>query len=105
MHTKVAEETGIPVLFVGGRLDHASAAELQIVIGKHPSDAAGTVTVDLSEVDYLSSAALKVFEALAARRSEGGGRLLLRSPSTAARLALELSGLLALAEPPEGKGD
>ena len=93
------------MLFVGGRLDHASAAGLETVISGHPADAAGTVTIDLSEVDYLSSAALKVLEALAARRSDAGGRVLLRSPSTAARLALELSGLLALIETPEGTRD
>ena len=57
------------------------------------------MVIDLSGVDYLSSAALKVFKALADRLSEKGGRLRLRAPSVAARLALELSGLLELVEP------
>ena len=82
-----------------GRLGHDSAAELEAVAGQHPPDASASVVIDLSGVDYLSSAALKVFEALAERQSQNGGRLRLRAPSVAARLALELSGLLELVDP------
>lgn len=89
---------GIPVLFVAGRLDHAGAAELETAALQHASSADATVIIELSGVDYLSSAGLKVFEALADRQSQQGGRLRLRAPSVAARLALELSGLAALIE-------
>jgi anti-anti-sigma factor len=54
--------------------------------------------IDLSGVDYLSSAALKVFASLADRHAQQGGGVRLRAPSTAARLALELSGLDRLIE-------
>jgi anti-anti-sigma factor len=52
----------------------------------------------LSGVDYLSSSALAIFQFLADRQSQHGGRLQLRAPSVAARLVLELSGLEALIE-------
>jgi anti-anti-sigma factor len=97
LHTKLAVEQGSPVLFVEGRLGHAAAAELETVTARLPAGAANVI-IDLAGVDYLSSGALKVLEALADRRSQQGGRLVLRAPSVAARLALELSGLLALVD-------
>ena len=53
-----------------------------------------SLPVDLSGVDYVSSAALKVFQSIA----HNGGRLRLRAPSVAARFALELAGLLELVD-------
>ena len=97
MTTKTAIEDGTPVLFLEGRLDHARAAELEEAAGQLLTGSPELV-VDLSGVDYLSSAALKVFETLAGEQSQRGGRLTLRTPSVAARLALELSGLLALVD-------
>jgi anti-anti-sigma factor len=85
---------------VEGRLGHAAAAELESVVTRHAIDPSASVVIDLSRVDYLSSAALKVFESVSLRQSEGGGALRLRAPSVAARLALELSGLLALVDSP-----
>jgi anti-anti-sigma factor len=99
LHTKAVVEDGSPVLFVEGRLGQSAAAELEAVALQHPPDASANVVIDLSGVDYLSSAALKVFESLAERQSEKGGRLRLRAPSVAARLALELSGLLEIVDP------
>src|SRR5688572_5604316 len=93
LHTKTLIEAGIPVLFVEGRLDHAASGELETAVRKHEPGSDGTVIIDLSGVDYLSSAALKVFAAFAERQTQQGGRFVLRSPSVAARLALDLAGL------------
>ena len=98
LHTSISVEQATAILFVEGRLGHATTAELETVVGQLLATAPTDVIIDLSGVDYLSSAALKVFEALSERQSEGGGRLTLRAPSVAARLALELSGLLALVD-------
>jgi anti-anti-sigma factor len=85
-------ENGTTVLILEGRLGHATAGELMAAAG--PLVAGGTLdlVIDLSGVDYLSSAALKVLENLAAGQSNRGGRLTLRAPSPAARLSLELAG-------------
>ncbi len=96
LHTKTLVEAGTAVLFVEGRLDHAASRPLETAALQHAADPNGVVIIDLSGVDYLSSASLKVFAALAERQAGHGGRLLLRSPSVAARLALDLSGLDAL---------
>lgn len=97
LHTKIVIESGAPILFVEGRLGHAVTAELENALLQHSSGEADIV-IDLSGVDYLSGAALKVFQAFADRQSKKGGRLRLRAPSVSARLALELAGLLALVD-------
>lgn len=93
LHTKTAIEQGKPVLFLEGRLDYAASSELERATLQHASVADNTVIIDLSGVDYVSSSALAIFQFLADRQSQHGGRLQLRAPSVAARLALELSGL------------
>ena len=86
------------MLFVEGRLGHHVTAELEAAVNRHFSDAAGDVIIDMSGVDYVSSAPLKLFAALADRVSGKGGRLRLRAPSVSARLALELAGLQAVVD-------
>lgn len=84
------------MLFVEGRLGHAAAGELETEAVKLFT--AENATIDLSGVDYLSSAALKVFQAIGDRQSQKGGRLHLRAPSAPVRLSLELSGLSGFAD-------
>ena len=98
LRTRISDdENGVPVLYVGGRLGHAATAELKAIASQHASGPAN-VLIDLSGVDYLSGAALKLFKALADRQAQKGGRLRLRAPSVSARLALELGGLLTLVD-------
>jgi anti-anti-sigma factor len=85
-------ENGTTVLILEGRLGQATAGELMAAVGALVAGGALDLVIDLSGVDYLSSAALKVLESLAAGQSSRGGRLTLRAPSPAARLSLELSG-------------
>jgi anti-anti-sigma factor len=96
--TKTTVEIDRPVLFVAGRIDHVASTELEKAAALHAPDGSGEVHIDLSGVDYISSAGLKVFEALDNRLSQNGGRLRLRAPSVAARLALEFAGLLRLVD-------
>ena len=85
-------ENGTTVLILEGRLGQATAGELMAAAGPLAGDGARDLVIDLSGVDYLSSAALKVLESLAAGQASRGGRLTLRAPSPAARLSLELAG-------------
>ena len=70
-----------------GELDLAKAGELDRILERETADG-GDLTLDLSEVDFLDSAAIGVF-ARAARALEGRGRLILVSPSRAVKLALD----------------
>lgn len=85
-------------MFIEGRLDHSAAAEFEAAVAAYAPNGSAKATLDLSGVDYISSAGLKVIKALADRQAAAGARLTLRAPSIAARLALELSGLDGLVE-------
>jgi anti-anti-sigma factor len=93
LHTKITVEDGRTILFVEGRLDHAAAAEFEAAVAGYAPNGSAEAILDLSGVDYISSAGLKVIKTLADRQAAAGARLTLRAPSIAARLALELSGL------------
>ena len=92
---------GTTVLVLEGRLGHATAGELKAIV--QSLDPSNDVVLDLSGVDYLSSAGLRVIEDLAAAQSGCGRELTVRSPSPAARLSLALSGLDGLTEPARSK--
>ena len=92
LKTTTAVENGTTVLILEGRLGQATAGELQAAAEPLVANGGLDLVIDLSGVDYLSSAALKVLESLAAGQASRGGRLTLRAPSPAARLSLELSG-------------
>jgi len=89
-------ENGSTVLLLKGRIGRAAAADLEAAAKAVMANCAGDLVLDLSEVEYLSSAGLKLFEGLAAEQKGRGAQLVLRSPSPAARLSLELSGLAGL---------
>ena len=95
LHTKITNEQGTAILFLGGRIGHTEAAELEFAALRHAAGP-GDVVMDLSGVDYISSPALRILEFVAQRQVDRGGRLRLRAPSMAARLALDFSGLAGL---------
>jgi stage II sporulation protein AA (anti-sigma F factor antagonist) len=98
LHTKSTVEAGRAILTVEGRLDHAGAAQFEAAVAEYAPKGSPDATLDLSGVDYISSAGLKVIASLADRQTQAGGRLRLRAPSASARLALEFSGLAPLIE-------
>jgi stage II sporulation protein AA (anti-sigma F factor antagonist) len=92
LSNRTVAENGTIVLILEGRLGHATAPQLKAIVEGAAQDSKDVV-LDLAGIDYLSSAALKVIDGLAADQAGRGGELTLRSPSPAARLSLELSGM------------
>jgi anti-anti-sigma factor len=78
-------------LVVRGRLGSSGAAGLReaIVAASLPGDC---LRLDLSQVDYISSAGLAALQECASRFHAAGGRLQLARASEPVRLALRLSG-------------
>ena len=80
-------------LLLHGRLSHANAPGLATEARRLVELGLTDLTLDLADVDYISSAALRIVETLGGDLSGRGGRLMLANPSTPARLALELAGI------------
>ena len=86
LRSRTGVENGTIVLVLEGRLGQASADDLRTAIESARNGQSGDLVIDLAGVDYLSSAAIKVFEHF------GTERITFRSPSPAARLSLEFAG-------------
>ena len=96
LRTRLAGENGTTVLFLEGRLSHNTAEDFEAAAKAVVRGGISHLVIDLSAVDYVSSAGLRVFENLSLAQTQNGARLTLRAPSPAARLSLELSGLADL---------
>lgn len=81
------------VFALSGRLGQLGAGHLiERLVADVP--AGTTVVLDLSGVDYASSAGLTALDAIAGRVIAGGGRLVLCGLSEPVRLAFDLAGML-----------
>jgi anti-anti-sigma factor len=93
METRILPRSGWSLVSIAGRLDMVSAGpleqELEGLIG------AGTrrLAIDMSRLDYLSSAGLRALLVAARRLQEGGGILTLIGLRGTVKEVLEIAGL------------
>lgn len=76
-----------------GELDMSTAPQLREELLQLASDGAQTVTVDLSELEFIDSTGLSVLITGLKRLRQGGGDMALRSPTPGTRRVLEITGL------------
>jgi anti-anti-sigma factor len=75
-----------------GRLDGSTAAATEKEILGLMVDGVGIVTIDLSDLDYVSSAGLRVLLVSAKAAKGKGGKVVLQSPKPAIMEVLSISG-------------
>ena len=85
------EKEGPGAFRLHGELDLAKAADLDSILQEEAAQG-GDMRLDLSEVEFIDSAAMGVLVRVA-RTLEGKGRLILQSPSKAVRLTFETAQL------------
>ena len=88
-------------MFVTGRLGAPTSARLASALDEIVAAGHCRLLIDVSGVDYLSSAGLAVIEQTAARLKDSGGILVLCGLQEPVRVSFEVSGAaghLALAE-------
>lgn len=95
MEIRTAAESGVTVMTVIGRLDSVTSTALETEV-KNRIAAGGTRLVfDLSALEYISSAGLRVF-LIAARTLKDKGALALAAPMPLVRQVLEIAGVTSL---------
>ncbi len=82
---------GVMVLTLRGRLDAATSPEAESGIAGR-IDSASAWLVDLEEVDYVSSAGLRVLLLLAKKLQQKGGKLALCRLTSGVREVFDISG-------------
>jgi anti-anti-sigma factor len=94
--TVAREDHGAVVVFlVRGRLGTLSAGDLIEALAGSIACGARRIVLDLSGVDYLSSAGLLALDAVLGRLHMVDGELVICGITEPVRIAFELSGLLA----------
>ncbi|HZU64181.1 MAG TPA: STAS domain-containing protein [Novosphingobium sp.] len=98
-------EHAINWLSLSGRLDSATANDLEQVLLPLFAAPAPTVLVDFAGLGYISSAGLRVVLMAAKRAKQAGGRLMLCGLSSAVREVFEISGFLKILEVSDSRAE
>lgn len=86
----------VVTIAVEGRIDTTTSTMLEESVARAVDSGAGNLLVDLEQVDYISSAGLRVLLVLAKRMRERRGRLVLCSLQEPVRQVFDLAGFLPL---------
>jgi anti-anti-sigma factor len=96
MDLKEEQTGGVTIVQVKGRIDSTSAPALGQRLTAVLDDARARVLVDLSEVDYISSAGFRVLLLAAKRAEQAASKLVLSGVSGKVRQLFDLGGFLDL---------
>ena len=91
-----ARQDGVTVIIPAGRIDTTTAGALEARLASALAGASPRLVVDLSAVDYISSAGLRVLLVAARRVQASGGRLALCALGQPVRQVFQLAGFLPL---------
>lgn len=98
MKITVREMKRADLLEVEGRVDSSTVSELDEALNERIDQGTVNLVVDLSKVDYMSSAGLRALVSALKRVKNDGGDLRLCAPSERVREVLELAGLDSIFE-------
>jgi anti-sigma B factor antagonist len=98
MEITITEMNRVDLVTVTGRVDSSNAGQLGERLGEQVDSGSLNMVVDLSGVEYMSSAGLRELVAALKRVKKDGGDLRLASPSDRVREVLDLAGLSSIFE-------
>jgi anti-sigma B factor antagonist len=93
MNIEMRELKHVSVVKVSGRVDSATAPELEKALQSLLDSERNQIVLDLQDTNYMSSAGLRVLVAMHKATKKSGGGLSLAQPSTRVKEVLDLAGL------------
>lgn len=96
MEIVIADEADLSIWSIRGRLDTVSAPRLEERLGKWSGKPGSKLIFDLAEMEYVSSAGLRVFLAAAKRMKAIDGKLGLACLRPSVREVFVISGFLSI---------
>jgi len=96
MQINQTKHTGAVIVAPVGRIDSTTSPALDSHLVSLAKNGEHRVVIDLSGVDYISSAGLRVMLSLAKRTKESKGKLALAGLGDSVRQVFELAGFLPL---------
>lgn len=98
MNVETRELKHVSIVTVSGRVDSATAPEMEQALQYLIDGGRCHLTLDLGAVEYMSSAGLRVLVAQHKSAKKCGGRLALANPSLRVKEVLDLAGLTPVFE-------
>ena len=95
MEIRTADESGVTVMSVSGRLDSVTSGALETEVTNRIAAGQTRLVLDLTALDYISSAGLRVF-LIAARTLRGKGALGLAAPRDGPAVAFRWTPTLSV---------
>jgi anti-anti-sigma factor len=96
MHIQQTDRDGITIVAPAGRIDTTTSPAVEDALRRVVDSGARTIVIDFANVDYISSAGLRVLLVLAKRMRDLQGRLVLCSLGGPVRQVFQLAGFLPL---------
>lgn len=96
MNIQQIDRDGVTIVAPSGRIDTTTSGLLEEAFRRSVDAGARSLLVDLEQVDYISSAGLRVFLVLAKRMRDLQGRLVLCGMTGPVRQVFQLAGFLPL---------
>jgi anti-sigma B factor antagonist len=96
MDVAVEQCEGVCVVRIAGRIDALSADDLSALLGAEIGDGHSRVVVDMSRVDYTSSAGLRVLLAALKDSRQNGGDFRMAGIQAGVFRVLDLSGFTCI---------
>lgn len=96
MEVNISKENQVVTAALVGRLDTPASQEIAPRIESLKNDAAGTIVLDCSQLNYISSSGLRIFLSLRKAASEKGGKVIVRNISNDIRSVFMMTGFLNL---------
>lgn|SRR5574341_1505655 len=94
MDVSVIRMNRLDLITIKGSINSDTAPRFDEALNQSLDRGTANLVIDLSGVDYMSSAGMRALIAAGKRASSEGGRLSLAAPSERVRQVMELAGLL-----------
>ena len=98
MEVNITKENGMVVAAFVGRLDTPASQEIAPQVEQLLGEVAGTVVLDCSKLEYISSSGLRIFLTVRKAAAAAGGKVIVRDISTEIRQVFMMTGFLNLFE-------
>lgn len=96
INISINKDTNATVITIKGRLDTVTAPELEKQLTSVTADGAGTLIMNMSDVDYISSAGLRVLLVAAKIMKSNNGEVLLCGLQGSVKEVLDISGFSSI---------
>lgn len=98
MEMNIIREKGTTTVMLAGRLDTPAAQEAAPELSALKKEAEGTIILDCTDLNYISSSGLRLFLVLRKAAAEKGGKVIVRNISDSIRSVFMMTGFLNLFE-------